>query len=93
MLWLRDSPDHKQHGGESRSGKVSGRSSVRVRHSAPFFQAAHLLHALGVASLRANPGCSHQSVNAIDTALFTQLSQVIADLTVTIHAAAFSMIP
>lgn len=33
--WSRDSPDHEPKGGESRSGTVSGRSSVRFGHSAP----------------------------------------------------------
>ena len=45
--------------------------------------------ALGVAGLGADTGQSHQAMNAIDTALFTQFAQVIADLAVTVHAAAF----
>ena len=44
--------------------------------------------ALGVAGLGADPGRSHQAMKAIDTALFAQLAQVIADLAVTVHAAA-----
>jgi len=37
--------------------------------------------------LRTDPGRSHPAINAIDTALLAQLTQIVADLAVAVHAA------
>ncbi|MBE3024358.1 hypothetical protein IMS62_06690 [Janthinobacterium sp. GW458P] len=52
-------------------------------------RAATFVLAPGVTRLRTNPSRAHQAINAIDAALFAQLSQIVADLVVTVHAAAF----
>lgn len=52
-------------------------------------RAAAFVFALGVTSLRTNSGRPNEALNAIDAALLTELTQVVADFTVAVHAAAF----
>ena len=52
-------------------------------------RAAAFVLAPGVARLGTHPSRAHQSMNAIDAALFTEPGRIVTDLAIAVHAATF----